>query len=421
MTSVKYQTARVHWRMGQALLPEHFQSQESSLREELRLRLSLQPYPLRGVGGLEWDAFQLRNGIVSLRQLTLLLPDGTLIDVPGNTQPPPNFPLASAGTTPTALYLHLGESKPERVEVAGQPEEDGVERVVQHVFLSSSDQSDTASPVFKLAVFRKEPAGNAWSLSEDYLPPLLRVGGSPFFEPVLKRIDSLVNTLRQVLLEDLRVNYLVGESLLAARECLKGLYRFEALRANLEHDYQAHPFELFRALHELYIELCMLRNTTPEEKVQRYEHEDLAGCFHALLEDCRRKVEGARSEITYLPFQRKEGVQVCDVRKEEKRLREARRLYLLLQKRSPAIRLELSGLKLASVMRLPVVHQFAMQGIPFRRVDKLPFQHPFSAEVEFHVLGDGQEWDHAMNEGALAFLHRPELEEVRAFLFWSRE
>lgn len=420
MTSVKYQTARVHWRMGQALLPEHFQAQESSVREELLLRLRLLPLPFWGVGSLEWDPLQLANGIVSLRQLTLLLADGTLIDIPGNTLPPPDFPLTAAGETPTPLFLHLTRSSPEQVEVPGQPAEDGVERLVQHVTLSSSNIADTPGPCFKLAELYKPPKGTAWLLSEAYLPPLLRVGGSPFFHPVRERVDSLVNTLRARLLHEIQVNYLANTSRLAARECLKGLYRFESLRANLEGDYQAHPFELFRVLHELYIEVCMLRELPPQE-VGRYEHADLARCFHALLEELRQKVESLPREVPYLPFTRQDGLRVCNVSQVRQELRGARSLYLLLQKPSPATRLELAGLKLASVARLPVVHQYAMQGIPLRHVERLPFHHPFSSEVEFHALQSGQEWDHAVDEGALAFLHQPELEKVHAFLFWSNE
>lgn len=418
MTSEKYQTAQVHWRIGQALLPEHFQAQESSLREELLLRLRLLPMPFWGVGSLEWE---LSGGVLGLRQLTLLLRDGTLVDIPGNTAPPGNLSLAHAGKNPTSVYLHLGESKPERVSQTGRPEEDEVERLVRHVTLSSSDRSESATVPFKLAEFHKKPTGDSWTLSESFLPPLLRVHGLPFFQSELRRLDLLVDKLRQVLQREIEVNHLANKSVLAARECRKALYRFEALLSNLKQDYQAHPFELFRALHELYIEVCMMRESAPDKKVELYKHEELAGCFRALMEELNRAVKSAVSDITYLPFVQEEGMQVCHLKSREKELREARRMYLMLQKPSPTTRLDLSGLKLASVPRLPEVRRFAMQGIPFRRVDKLPFHHPFSSEVEFYALKEGQEWDHASREGAVAFFQQPELEQVRAFLFWSDE
>jgi len=43
---VIHQTSRVHWHMGQALLPEHFYAQEQALREEVSLRLRMSPVPI---------------------------------------------------------------------------------------------------------------------------------------------------------------------------------------------------------------------------------------------------------------------------------------------------------------------------------------------------------------------------------------
>lgn len=58
MTKIPYQTSRVRWRMGQALLPEHFLAQEQALREEVNLRFGLSSVPCWGLGALRWDTFQ---------------------------------------------------------------------------------------------------------------------------------------------------------------------------------------------------------------------------------------------------------------------------------------------------------------------------------------------------------------------------
>src|SRR5262245_12274958 len=93
--------------MGQSLLPEHFYAQESSLRKELYLHLGMFPAPYWGVGSLSWDGFQLINGALSIRELTLVLPSGDLIDVPGNSAPPPTFNLAKTGSAKVPIYIHL--------------------------------------------------------------------------------------------------------------------------------------------------------------------------------------------------------------------------------------------------------------------------------------------------------------------------
>jgi type VI secretion system protein ImpJ len=421
MKPEKYPLAPVHWFLGQALLPEHFQAQEGGLRQELLLLLRQQSMPFWGVGHIAWDKGELVEGRFSLRQLTLLLRDGTLIDIPGNAPAPPNLNLPEKAGSRVSIYLHL-KSEPEPVALDGALAKAGVKRRVHALRLSTSEHSETADTVFQLAEFKKS-LKDVWSLSEDFHPPLLRVTGLPFLAPLLEELGELVNKLKALLHKDIELNSLANANrkVIDARECLRQLYRFEALLANLGENYQAHPFELFRALHELYIEVCMLHDTSPDALVALYAHDNLAGSFKRLVEAVRYHVQQVRTPPNYIAFKRKEGLQVCTLHGVEEQLRKARGLYLLLQKPNPALQLELKGLKLASVKRLKQVHTLSTQGIGFSHVDKLPFRTPFSSDVEFYELTEGKEWDHAVQEGVLAFEHLPELEQVRAFFFWSTE
>ena len=47
--------ARVNWRMGQTLLPEHFGAQEQSLLADIATRFGLLGLPLYGIGRLTWN------------------------------------------------------------------------------------------------------------------------------------------------------------------------------------------------------------------------------------------------------------------------------------------------------------------------------------------------------------------------------
>ncbi len=424
MKTAKYQTARVYWSMGQALLPEHFRAQESSLHEEFILRMSLLPMPFSGVARLQWNSFQFLKGIVSIEELTLVLPDdGALLDIPGNTAPA-TFDLKTAGASRTPLYLHLKGPEGEQHVLSDAADDqrngiDVVERRVHHITLSSDRVAPDATHTitFKLAEFEKTPDGT-WAPVEGFLPQLVRLSGSPFFAPTLKRIRHLAETLKEQLLEEIQVSYLGGESLMSARECLKGLYRFGVLLANMEKDYQPHPYEVFRALHELYIDVCMLRGANPDPKVALYQHAALGECFQALLKELEFHILRSRTATPYIPFTRKEGQHVCAL---PEAARKARRVYWLMQKPSVGARMDLDGLKLASEARLSVVHQLALRGIPFQRIENPPFHHPFSSEVEFYALAAGEEWDHAVREGKLAFFHRPKMESVRTFLYWRDE
>lgn len=417
MKTVKNQTARVHWRMGQALLPEHFFAQESSLREEGLLRARMGALPTWGVGALKWDAFQLVRGILSVEELKLFLPSGTLVDIPGNTAPAP-FNLNTTGQTRTPLYLHLLQE----IDVAVAESPDGsqdsaLERIVQRMAFSSQPYSDDATQSFKLAELEKAADGT-WSLVPDYLPPALRVTGSPFFEPTLKRARALSDLLHQVLVDEIRDNYLAGQTLAAAKGALKALYAFKGFLANLGADFQPHPFELLEAVRRLYLEVCMLRGTEPKELWRPYAHEGLGPLFKELFAGLESQVQLSRSSTPYVAFTRREGLQLCAL---PEAARKARSVYWLLQKPRVGTKLELGGVKLASETRLATVHQLALRGIAYKRIENPPFHHPFSSEVEFYSLADGEEWDHAVRDGRLAFFHRPDFEQVKAFIYWRDE
>ena len=83
--------------MGQALLPEHFYAQEESLRGEAGIRFRMRSAPSWGLASLTWDEFQLLKGIISVQELTLVLPSGALVDIPGSHIAVSALPEAPAG------------------------------------------------------------------------------------------------------------------------------------------------------------------------------------------------------------------------------------------------------------------------------------------------------------------------------------
>lgn len=415
MKTVKFQTARVNWRMGQSLLPGHFLAQESSLREDTLMRLRMLPTPQWGVGALQWDAYQLAKGMLSIQELVLVLPSGTLVDVPGNCHPV-SFNLNGTGASRTAVYLHVHAAHVVAVADGGAADDESVERAMHRVTLSSAPYSDSAVQAFKLAEFEKGMDGT-WTLSPDYIPPLLRVTNSPFFETNLRRVQALCSVLHQHLLEEVQENFLAAQSLLAVRETLKGFYRFRSTLANIGKDLHPHPYDVFRAMHDLYIELCVLRGTEPAG-VDVYAHEELHRSFGLLLEQLEGQVQLARATTPHAPFSRHEGVLVCRL---PPAARKAKQVFWLVQKPSVTARIDLSAVRLASESRLALVHQRSLRGVPVQRLESPPFHHTFSSEVEFYTFALGDEWDHVVREGKVAFFHRPELEQVRFSLYWRND
>lgn len=399
--------------MGQALLPEHFYAQEQSLREETGLRFRMQQLPAWGLGTLRWDSFQLLKGIVSIQEMSLVLQSGALIDVPGNTSTA-HLNLNATGASQAPVYVHL-ESGFDVVTLGrGDLAEEGIERIVQKISLSTSPYSETGSESFKLAEI-EVGADGVWGLREGYLPPLLQVGRSPFFAGYLERMRGLVRALRQVLSEEIQDNHLAAEGQAAAKQCLRGLFEFQAMLVDLEGGVHHHPYHLYAALRSLYIELCIFRNVTPSEIERPYLHTDLATSFSTLLDKVAEHAEIDRRRLPYKEFSRHEGLLVCALDPE---IRRAKDVFLLIQKPSVSTVLDLGRIKLASESRIQVVYERALRGIPFQRLEAPPFHHGLSSTVEFYSIAPGQEWDHAIREGRVVLFDSPQLERSRLYLYW---
>ena len=417
VNKLKNQTARVHWHIGQALLPEHFYAQESGLREELNLRFRMNPAPFWGLGSLKWDSFQILEGIISIQEMTLVMPSGVLIDIPGNTGSV-SFNLNTAGSSRAEVYLHLqGGFDISRDDGMSAMNEDSVERVVQKVKLSTIPYSDTAVQSFKLCEFEKSVEG-VWSPVASYVPPMVRVGTSPFTDGILKRLESISVTFRQSLVDEIHENYLSGESVQAAKQCLRGLYSFTSFLANIRGEITCHPYELFQALHGLYLDICVLRECEPIALELRYQHEKLGEGLTQLTELVEEQINLSRSDASYQAFEMNEGMWTCELPEDCKT---ARQVYWLIQKPKVGSDIDLSAIKLASESRLSLVHQRALRGVPFRPMTNPPFHHNFSSSVEFLVLSPGEEWDHAVREGKLSYFNREEYKNLRSFLYWRND
>jgi type VI secretion system protein ImpJ len=407
--------ARIDWQMGQTLLPEHFVAQEDALLADTATRFGLMGIPAEGVGRLRWNESLLAEGILSLISGTIVLNSGQVLDIPGNAVVN-TFNLNVPGTTRVPVYLHLTSER--AAQTGGAPRADGeeqVERVVHRVALVAEQTYRTAVQTLKLAEFEKGIEG-AWVLAEDFLPPLLQVGTSPFLAALVDKLGKTLELFHYKLQEEIAASYLGGEGLSSAKACLRAVYNIERFLANLKAEVHYHPYHLYEQLKSFYTELCLYQNTTPQSIASPYQHHDLAGCLALVTKPLFDQMQVSKGKTPYMQFERADGLlQIRDLPREA---RVAKEVYFLLQKSRVSDMLSTDGIKLASRARLPLVHQLALQGIPMRRIERPPFQHTFGAEVEFFLLSGGEEWDHTLREGAIALFDEPKLASAKAYLFW---
>jgi len=409
--------ARVCWKMGQTLLPEHLMAMEDSLLANTVQRFRMQGLPAYGIGKLILNETLLGEGIFSVQEMTLVLSSGLLLSVPGNAGLSP-FNLNLPGTAKVSVYLHILSDTPSAdssPEGWGGSFDERVPKIMHRMALSSEQDYRDAIETLKLAEFRKSAQG-VWQISRDYVPPLLQMGTSPFLRSEIASLFEALALFQYNLYMD-AVSYLSGDSLSSVKQCLKSVFRTQRLLANLGSQVHLHPFFLGEELLTLYTEVCFYRNTTPENITSPYNHDQLA-FLHTIIDLINTQMQMVRSLPPYLPFELSDNIYKVKLPDE---IRQATNVYLLAQKDRVISRLSLDEVKLACISRLPIVHKMALQGVPFKKVDHPSFQHSFGAEVEFYLIKEGEEWDNALNEKVVAFYNRPELKDTAFYIFWRIE
>lgn len=408
--------ARINWKMGQALLPEHLIAQEESLLSDFNCKFGMLGIPFFGIGKLKILESLLVEGIFSVQEIAALTMSGTLLVYPGNINIAP-FNLNMPGTTKVSLYFHLlntsvDSSSESLAKTEG--EQEIPRKFYRTVFSADQDFPDVVESI-KIAEFVKSPDG-IWEFSTDYVPPLLQVGTSPFFQKELKALsESLANFQYSLYMDSM--SYLSGDSLTTVKQCLKRVYVVQRLLTNILAEVHLHPYFLHEELLKLYAEVCFYRGMAPENITAAYSHGNTA-VIYKIIDILGKQIQMVKNLPPYIPFKLTDNIYQATLPEE---VRRASNVYLLVQKNQITRQITMADVKLASSSRLSFVHKMALKGIPFKRVEHPQFRHAFGAEVEFYLISEGEEWDYALNEMSIAFYDRPELADTNFYIFWRIE
>jgi type VI secretion system protein ImpJ len=438
---------RIDWKLGQALMPDHFLWQEDSLRHEWELRFSHQSRPMWGVVDLGWDELLLRTtGRLLIDRLHLVFETGLLVDVPGNARPV-SLDLPKPGNDPIDLFLHL-ESEPEIVKSSWSDKEGSlVELRLQKLSLATTPLTTPLPGVhlLRLRPWSEGPpdgparAPSGWALDPAYVPPLvnafgLRDFGLRRFEVFNRSIERWKDMLRRRAVENaLGVHKRVEASMYLRRaqslcwflrQVSPALAPADAPRRGPDQRQApallAHPFDLFERLVDLYLDVFAFR-CGPLQTIQKaepvpciYQHEDLAGSFAAVeaaLEEELNRPGAGSPEWAFARDPMDSDRVVCVF---PEPVAADAELYFLVQFDADAgdgargsgegLDPRLLGLKLAAPERLQAVTRRVLPGIVFERVRLVPFPHDFDpTSVQFYRLKPGPEWAWAQAAGAIAY------------------
>ena len=407
--------ARIHWKMGQSILPEFFVTQEDSLLRDSILRFRATGVPFYGIANLEWSDALISEGVVSINKMTIIMPSGRLLNVPENARLEP-FNLGLVGSTKISLYCHftMADDTHEEERNGWYDEEmDDIPRVYHRLTLSSEQNIQGLMESIKIAVFEKDP-DDTWHLSETYVPPLLQMGTTLFFKKKMDELSHMLELFHYNLALEAS-GYLSGDSLINVKMCMKSSLQLQRLLANINAQIHCHPYYLYEALNLFYTEICYYKKIVPENNTAPYNHDKLADCFNVIIKPLMAQMQDMETKSPYLPFAYKNGIFGIKLPPE---IRAAREVYFLVQKAHVGEKIDLSNMKLGCMSRISTIHRIALPGVPLRKTERPPFQHSFGAEVEFFKIAEGEEWDYALRELTLAFYHQTRFEEMEYFLYW---
>lgn len=412
--------ARPKWKIGQVLLPQHFKALEDALTADAAIRSSTAGLPMTGLLRLEWNGPAPEQGVLWVKALTAILPDGLLVDVPGNARLAAPLDLNRPGRPEVVVFAHVIRDE----ETAGAETLESTPKEVPRRFfqvrLSTEGSLAQSQGRVCLGQFVAGDDG-AWRLSKKLVPPLLRLDSTPYFEDELVRVRAQIAKFEAVL-DDAAAGALSrGESLLAIQRARIEARKVIALLDDMSGDVHHHPYVVFAALRAFAAELCVLDEAAAPWQPPPYSHHEQRRCFDLVFAEIANKLRAPPPESPCAPFELDNGRWVVSIPADAFAARE---LFIAVRKSRAVEHDPLEGVRFASPERLRHVREHVLRGVRTEYLERAPFRHAFGPAVDFYRIvtpGPGEaspEWAHVLNERALAFFHEPRLDGKRFLLCW---
>lgn len=434
----------IAWSEGMFLRPQHLQHQSVYWDESLR-------YHLRGIDPFHWgvrelvvDEEALSNHKFAILRLDAVLPGGTIARYPGNVVVQARE--FDAGVEALDVILGLRDISPTEPNAA--PTDSGTRRVRYLVrseelpdlnrggyeapielaspnlrlFLSGEENEFEGYDGFKLAEVKatgelKRP----FALSDTYAPPLLAMEAAPLLFEEITQITSQIAA---------KVRVLAGRTTtIAVADLPKMWQRYTLARMTpvLRHALstgETRPFDLYTVLVDCAGALSAFESMEAVE-LPLYDHTDLYGCFHELIQFIDRVLGGAvptRFAQLDMPFDSARKVYLTEQVSLE--LANPRNSFFLAVKAAiDSKELDDMVVNHGKISSKTGVTPLVMLNVAGLRIESLPgAPTEIAAEAGFQyfkVEPHGKEWTKVREEGSFA-LSLGKLEEATARLYVVR-
>lgn len=409
------QLKRVDWQLGQPLLPMHLVAQEDSLIANLNFYIQNLGIPYFGIGNLKWDDKLLSQGVVSISKLTVIFPNGDLVDVPDNGVIN-TYDLNLSGVNQLTLYLHLLKSSSQQnVFTESGDEEEKICYSVHNLVLTNEHHLYAGKVSLKLAEFEKD-VENRWKLSENYFPPLFTILNHPFLTSRLSTIRTIVESFQKELELESSSGKIFEQRTLNSKLCLLEVVSLRQFLLNMDKNIITHPYYLYEKLTHFINTLAMMFLDLADFSIIPYQHDKLSLLFSKLVELLIQYLKPKTEKLSSIKFEKKQNCYVSERMPQD--LYETNEIYLVAQYTDPKQKSAIEGLRMAAHSRLFNVHRFALTGIVLLRLESAPFNNNFSRHAQVYKIQKDSEWEHALAEGKVAFSVDNDYHDIQGFIYW---
>lgn len=426
---------KIVWNEGMLLTPHHFQQWDNYYEDLLSSRLaSLIPYEW-GVLDFAVNRESLGNGYFELLRCRAVLPDGLLIDVPQTDVAPEPRPIENH-FHPEAERLDVYLAIPAKRAGAANFQSSGGERN-QHVrywqdagnaldettgdnerqlayartnlrIIFADELRDGYSSI-KIAEVERTATGQL-TLSEEYIPPALNIGASPWLVNMLRQIVEILITKSSSLGDQRRQRASTLADFTTSEVAVFWLlHTVNAALPSLAHFFRTrmvHPERLYTEMAKLAGTLMTFATNRHPKDIVRYEHTDLYLTFSQLAAEIRDLLETViPTRCVQIPLEKtRESLYVGRV--QDDRLLQEAAFYLGVRAQVPESRLIERVPRVIKVGSRDVIDAIIGSGLPgVTLTHASPPPAPIPTRVGFHYFGldsVGPFWDAIRGSKTLA-------------------
>jgi type VI secretion system protein ImpJ len=421
---------KVMWTEGMFLQPQHFQQQDRFSARQLEGRFTVTLPWAWGFATLQVDEAALLQGRIAITGARGVLPDGLAFSVPGDEPAPPALEVpADVRDQVVVLAVPLSrpgvaESDVEATESAMPPRYHAAHLDVADSHAASLREAPLQVGRLNLRLMLARDANEGYSaigvvriverradgrvmLDAQYVPPTLHAPANLVLDGYLREVHGMLHQRGEALAARLAQPGRAGVGEIMDFLLLQVVNRHQPLFQHLQRLPVLHPERLYDLCLGLAGELSTFREARRPVAYPEYRHDDLAGCFRAVMSDLRQSLSMVL-EQTAIPIDlqsRSHGVRVALIPDVELQRTANFVLAVNAQMPSDALRARFpTQVKIGPAERIRDLVNLQLPGVTMRALPVAPRQIPYHAGFTYFELDTrGNElWKQLETSGGLA-------------------